>query len=144
MRTSREGAVGRLRRIGIAAAGGLLALFVAACDGGPAGPGTLALEVSAPVQLGAAQLRVTGPGITDVRGLGATEVAARLVSAAEGEDTWRIVAFAPDGGSIRIGVDVESTDADLRSVALDAAGPDGVRVGVAGVEVRIGRGAEQP
>jgi len=117
----------------------LLLLVGVACDGGPAGPGTLVVEVAAPVQLGAAQVRVEGPGITAVRGLGGSEVASRLVATSEAGDTYRIVAFAPDGGPIRIGVDVESTDATLQAVALDAAGLDGIRVGVAGVDVQVRR-----
>ncbi|HKK93839.1 MAG TPA: hypothetical protein VJ925_10410 [Longimicrobiales bacterium] len=117
----------------------LLLIFTAACESGPAGPGTLAVEVTAPIQLGAVQVRVVGTGITAVHGLGGSEVASRLVTTTDGEDSYRIVAFAPDGGPIRIGVDVESTDATLEAVALDAAGLDGVRVGVAGVEVQVTR-----
>lgn len=117
----------------------LLLLFTTACDGGPAGPGTLVVEVTAPIELGAAQVRVSGAGITAVRGLGGSEVVARLVTTGEAADIYRLVAFAPGGGPIRIGVDVESTDAPLEAVALDAAGLDGIRVGVAGVEVRVQR-----
>jgi len=122
---------------------GLLALATVAligCDSGPAGPGTLTVEVSAPVQLGAVQIRVTGEGITAVRGLAGTEVASRVMPGAElPEESWRIVAFAPDGGPIRIGVEVGSTDAVLETVPLDAASFDGIRMGVAGVDVRVAR-----
>lgn len=115
----------------------LLLGFTAACDGGPAGPGTLAVEVTAPIQLGAVQVRVQGTGITAIHGLGGSEVASRLVTTTDAEESYRIVAFAPDGGPIRIGVDVESTDATVEATALDAAGLDGVRVGVAGVDVQV-------
>ena len=117
----------------------LLLVFAAACESGPAGPGTLSVEVTAPVQLGAAQVRVQGPGITAIRGLGGSEVASRLVPTSDADDAYRVVAFAPEGGPIRIGVEVESTDATLQVVALDAAGLDGIRVGVAGVEVEVQR-----
>lgn len=111
-----------------------------ACESGPAGPGTLTVEVSAPVQLGAAQIRVTGDGITAVNGLAGTEVVSRVMpGSVPPQENWRIVAFAPDGGPIRIGVDVESTDAVLETVALDAASFDGTRMGVAGVDVRVAR-----
>ena len=117
----------------------IVALAFAGCESGPAGPGTLTVEVTAPVQLGAVVMRVTGPGITAVNGLGGSEVASRQVSDGQQDDHYRVVAFAPNGGTIRIGVDVESTDAALDAVALDAAGFDGVRTGVAGVDVRVVR-----
>ena len=106
----------------------LLLVFATACESGPAGPGTLSIEVTAPVQLGAAQVRVEGPGITAIRGLGGSEVASRLVPTSDTDDAYRVVAFASEGGPIRIGVEVESTDATLEVVALDAAGLDGIRV----------------
>lgn len=118
----------------------LAAAALVGCDSGPAGPGTLTIEVSAPVQVGAVQIRVTGEGITAVNGLGGGEVASRIVPGGQPPaESWRIVAFAPKGGPIRIGVDVESTDAVLETVALDAAGLDGIRMGVAGIDVRVMR-----
>jgi hypothetical protein len=118
----------------------LVASAFVGCDGGPAGPGTLTVEVSAPVQIGAVQIQVTGEGITAVNGLGGSEVASRVLPGGQpSEESWSIVAFAPNGGPIRIGVDVQSTDAVLQAVALDAAGLDGNRTGVAGVDVRVVR-----
>jgi len=114
-------------------------LALAACDSGPAGPGTLTVAVDAPVQLGAVQLRVSGTGITGVRALSDVEVAARLESETQSEQVWRIVAFAPGGGPIRLGVEVESTDTRLAPVALGAADAEGAIVGVAGVGVRVER-----
>ncbi len=128
------------RRFTVAALTALaVALPSAGCESGPAGPGTLAVEVSAPVQIGAVVVSVAGQGITAVHGLGGTEVASRRVPGTEGDPLYRVVAFAPDGGSIRIGVDVESTDTDLETFALDAATVEGSRTGVAGVDVRVVR-----
>lgn len=119
----------------------LVAGLVAAtgCEDGPAGPGTLAVSVGAPVQLGAVQLEITGRGITGVRALTDIRIASTTTSEEGRDRTLRVVAFSASGAPIRIGVDVESTDASLEVFALDAADLEGTVVGVAGVDVGVER-----
>lgn len=117
----------------------LAVLAFGACDSGPAGPGTLTVTVDAPIALGAVQMSITGRGVTGVRAVPGVEVAARKTLDTEKEQTWRVVAFAPSGGVIRLEVDVESTDTSLETLAFEAADQQGQLVGVAGVGFTVER-----
>jgi len=108
-----------------------------ACDSGPAGPGTLTVAANAPIELGAVQMTIIGKGITEVRGAAGVEVAVRLSLDTGDEQTWRVVAFAPEGGTLRLEVDVESTDTSLETLATEAVDTQGNLVGIAGIDFSV-------
>ncbi len=112
------------------------ALAVAACDGGPEGPGTLTGSVEAPVPLGAVVLEVTGGGVEGFVGAGDTRAYGALVSSAE--KRYRVVLVDEAGGQLDFGVRVQDVGASKPSVSvIFAAGADNLPAGTQGISVRL-------
>lgn len=112
----------RRRALGTALAGLLAA--ASGCDDGR-GPGTLRLEISAPVALGGVVVELRGKGIEGVDDLPGGWVEGHAFTDAAGAPGYRIVAVLPTPGRFDLGVRVADLDARLPTVqVLEAAGAD--------------------
>ncbi|HSG47088.1 MAG TPA: hypothetical protein VLA43_04640 [Longimicrobiales bacterium] len=107
--------------------GALLAgilLGVPGCDDGR-GPGTLRLEISAPVALGGVVVELRGRGIEGVDDLPGGWVEGYAFTDAAGAPGYRVVAVLSAPGRFDLGVRVADLDARLPSVqVLEASGAD--------------------
>ena len=115
----------------------LLALPLAGCDlFGPSGPGTLDATVRADEPLGGLVLELEGGGIVGFQGRGETRAYGRTVSEAQGRH--RLVLVAPEGATLRFGIEVEDLGAEPPSVrVVSAVGPGNVASNAPGIEVRV-------
>ncbi len=95
------------RALEVVVAGATLAM--AACDSGPAGPGTLVARAEASA-LGAVVLEVEGPGVTGFAGRGSTRVYSAPVAGRPG--VHRVVLLASDGGELGFSIDVDDLGMD--------------------------------
>lgn len=118
------GAWGRGGRTLLGAALAGLLLGASACDEGR-GPGTLRLDVSAPVALGGVVVELRGKGIEGVDDLPGGWVEGYAFTDAAGEPGYRIVAVLSAPGRFDLGVRVSDLDARLPTVqVLEASGAD--------------------
>lgn len=126
------------RRRGTWALVGLM-LGVAACDGGPKGPGVLPATVVAPSAMGAVVLEFTGDGVLGFEGQGSTLAFSAPSATADGKH--RVILVSPTGSTeIRFGIEVTDRAGALPSVAaVSAASPSNVPMVAGGLQIRIER-----
>ena len=126
------------RRAGAWALAGLT-FAVAACDGGPKGPGVLPATVVAPNAMGAVVLEFTGDGVLGFEGQGSTLVYSATASGPGGKH--RVILVSPTGSTeIRFGIEVTDRAGALPSVAaVSAASPANVPMVASGLQIRIER-----
>lgn len=112
------------------------AVFAAACDSGPSGPGTLKATVVTSQPMGAVVLELTGGGVTGFESQGSTLAYGAAV--VNQTDKYRVVLVSPDGGEMRFGIQVTDVGAARPAVtAVSAATVDNKRLVPQDVQVRI-------
>ena len=124
----------RISRLRWAAVVALIGL--AACDGGPKGPGVINGTIISPINLGAVVLEVEGTSVRGFVGNGDTQAYGLVVPGIGGRH--RVVLVSRSGSSIQFGIEVE----DLRleppiATVVDAAGADNLPTLLAGILVRL-------
>lgn len=94
--------------------------LMGACDlFGPSGPGTLTARVEGRgVEVGAAVLRVSGPGVRGFSPAGGSRVFSREQLE---PDTWRVVVVNPDAGGLLFGIEVDDVSGPPPSTLIFSA-----------------------
>jgi hypothetical protein len=105
---------------------------LAACDSGPSGPGVLTGTVTAPQQLGAVVLEVTGTGIEGFEPQGGDEAYGAQVSAQNGR--YRVVVVGT--GVLHFGLKVDDVKAPHPDVQVVLA-VDDQNAPLAGADVKV-------
>lgn len=114
-----------------------LALFLAGCDWGPSGPGTILARASGP-DVGGAVLEISGSGIRGFTGRGSTRVYWAAVPGPA--DVFRVVLVDPAGGDMGFDLAVDDRGMDGPSVTvIAAAGTDNLLIPTRSVVVRFER-----
>ncbi len=113
------------------------AVFLAACDTGPSGPGTLLGRASAE-SLGGVVIEVVGVGIQGFSARGTTQIYASDVPGRS--DTHRVILIDPVGGDLgfEIEVDDRGMEGPVISV-IQATDTDNATVPVSSVELSLER-----
>ena len=119
------------RYVGVAAV-----IALAACDGGPKGPGVINASIVSPQNLGAVVVEVEGIGIEGFVGLGGTQAYGAEVSATTGRH--RVVLVSAAGASIQFGIRVQDLGSDPPiASAVFAAGVDNLPKLLTGILVTV-------
>ena len=124
----------RLSLVRHATAAALIAL--AACDGGPKGPGVINGTIISPLNLGAVVLEVEGASVRGFVGNGDTQAYGSVVPGVGGRH--RVVLVSRSGSSIQFGIQVEELRARSPIVTVVfAAGADNIPKLLAGILVEL-------
>ena len=109
---------------------------LAACDGGPKGPGVITASIVSPHSLGAVVVEVEGIGIEGFVGLGGIQAYGAEVSATMGRH--RVVLVSAAGASIQFGIRVQDLGSDPPiASAVFAAGVDNLPKLLTGILVTV-------